>query len=447
MRVAEVVGDGSAADFDIALDGGSFADDLTTSDLTITGGRVVPETDPPSNCAAAANVSVNTAGGVITLSVSDTEDWCAGTRLRIVLPDMMVGFTDFMPASAEMMTPEVPRQVTATVTVRPNAVRIGPDDGFSAGMHKTGALLQTMPAYTATIEAPPAANSATKATVDLEDPTKLANGTADDDNPNGFLFLAKLEVSSNAAVQGLDLTMPEAGMVGLADGMAHVTVTSSTGFRPGDAVVALQGATSTPGESEGNTATILVPLPAVGFESDPMLGRGAGIWSIRFVPGGMETIPQMTTLTAAGHSLSFASDDHGGAATGMNMATVMYNGIDSQAYAYAIAPPGQMDESNVRVTCTSATACLVYADCREQGGDDAGFAQLGSVSGGETARWTGEDIAAVLPGGNGGWTQGRRTCTLLASGMIEVQHLMRRGDILSNLSVVINKPIYQEHSQ
>ena len=115
------------------------------------------------------------------------------------------------------------------------------------------------------------------------------------------------------------------------------------------------------------------------------------------------------------------------------MAQLKLAGIkDRSAKAYAIAPVGATDVTNVRVTCESSSpaGCNVFLDCRDPSGMST-FGETGAIIGpDQTVRWNQMDIAAAL-GLDDGW-QGRMSCEVLSSARISVQVLTRAAGVLVN---------------
>lgn len=116
-------------------------------------------------------------------------------------------------------------------------------------------------------------------------------------------------------------------------------------------------------------------------------------------------------------------------------APLNYEGVSTQAKAYAIPNPGMNDIGNVRIKCDAGgeATCTVFLDCNEQDGT-AHFGELGStVAAGATTVLQAEAVADVL--GVDSWN-GRLSCEVLSNNDASAQVLVRSGDSLINNTYV-----------
>ena len=117
--------------------------------------------------------------------------------------------------------------------------------------------------------------------------------------------------------------------------------------------------------------------------------------------------------------------------SGTGNGKLAYNGVETEARAYAIPPATHADDGNVRIRCGASgdSMCTVFLDCSEQDGTGH-FGELsGTIAAGATEHLTGSDIADVL--GIDDWT-GRLSCNVLSAEDVSVQVLVRSGEVLVN---------------
>ncbi|MDE0242008.1 MAG: hypothetical protein OXQ84_17755 [bacterium] len=161
----------------------------------------------------------------------------------------------------------------------------------------------------------------------------------------------------------------------------------------------------------------------------------SGPVNVMYLPSGDAPLTHKTEFTTT------ASTEFSGAANLNRSATpakstLRLQGIDDDGVkAYAIAPVGHTDMSNVRVTCESSAeaGCRVFFECRDQDGMST-FGEAGAAVGpNATARWNQEGIQDAL--GIDGW-EGRLACNVLSTANISVQVLTRsEGVLVNNTSV------------
>ena len=167
----------------------------------------------------------------------------------------------------------------------------------------------------------------------------------------------------------------------------------------------------------------------------------AGSWTVRYKPNGKDalthgtamTVSAMTDFTDRENLNMDAKDGTAKSVTSMlNLAGIKPN----PAMAYAIAPLTSTDTSNVRVTCESGKACMVFLSCHDGMGMDY-FGDAGAtVPANGTVRWDQSDVATALGMMAGeGWS-GRLSCEILSTAPISVQVLTRAEGVLVNNTFV-----------
>ena len=211
----------------------------------------------------------------------------------------------------------------------------------------------------------------------------------------------------------------------LGDGLSgDADVTVSGPFQSGDMVYI------------GKNAMTIGNGSAMGSVDIEMLLQSAGM-DVIYVPGGMDDLKPSTFMGSA--MLDFdAADNSSSVATAVPATGMLaYRGFSNQGYAYGVVRGGGIEQSRVRIGCTSAMGCNVFVDCTDHDGMPY-FGELASIGGFATSVVGSDDIAAAL---GGGWSSGRGSCSLVSNAGLEVQHMVRSGDALINNSVVINKPI------
>lgn len=153
---------------------------------------------------------------------------------------------------------------------------------------------------------------------------------------------------------------------------------------------------------------------------------------VYYVPSGDAPLTHRTTFTTAANT-EFADTEARQRTARAAVAELKLHGIkDGVAQAYAIAPVGHSDITNVRVTCESPAmaGCNVFLDCKDQAGMNT-FGEAGTKVGpGETVTWQQDGIQAAL-GLDAPW-EGRLACDVLSSAAISVQVLTRAVGVLVN---------------
>ena len=157
-----------------------------------------------------------------------------------------------------------------------------------------------------------------------------------------------------------------------------------------------------------------------------------------YVPGGVDNLKPGTFIAVG--SLDFNDSDNdmpsaGPDAIGASVGTVAYRRYSNQGYAYGVVKGGGTDQSFVRMGCTALTGCHVFLDCTDQSGMEY-FGEYGNIAPNATSVASSDMIASAL---DGGWSKGRGSCTMISKGGLEVQHMVRSGHTLVNSSLVTNK--------
>lgn len=181
---------------------------------------------------------------------------------------------------------------------------------------------------------------------------------------------------------------------------------------------------------------------AMGSVDIEQLLQAANGLKVLYVPGGVDDLKPSGFYGTA--KLDFDDSDNRSPTAGPRAAPAQvsagmlrYRGFTSQGYAYGIVRGGGTDSSHIRVTCESGSACVIFSDCTDQDGMGY-FGGPVSIGAGETGVVSSDDIAAAL---GGGWDSGRGRCDMVSNGMLSVQHMVRSGDTLINNSVVVNKAV------
>ena len=158
---------------------------------------------------------------------------------------------------------------------------------------------------------------------------------------------------------------------------------------------------------------------------------GSGSVNVMYLPSGDAALTHKTEFTTTA-STEFSGDANLNRSATAAKATLRLQGIaDDGVKAYAIAPVGHTDMSNVRVTCESSAeaGCRVFFECRDQAGMGT-FGEAGAAVGpNATMRWNQEGIQDAL--GIDNW-EGRLACNVLSTAPVSVQVLTRSNDVLVN---------------
>ena len=194
-------------------------------------------------------------------------------------------------------------------------------------------------------------------------------------------------------------------------------------FQDGDKVVFdLPGDSTRSVTPSGGMATTSVEL-------------ATGSTPIVYVPGGAGALQPSSFAAMAKYA--FNSLDNNNALEIMpSVASITYQGITVEGYAYGVVKGGGMDTSYVRATCEATTGmCRVFADCTAQDGT-AHFGGPVPIAAGTTGVIDSDAIAAAL---GGGWDSGRGRCDIWSTAPLAVQHMVRSGHVLINSSTVVGR--------
>ena len=215
------------------------------------------------------------------------------------------------------------------------------------------------------------------------------------------------------------------------DGAGSLLVSSTGDFREGD-MVFWDGNNNakydagldfdTVFEIDGGVATADFALDEVDVDS-----RG-----VIYVPNGEDPLRSGSIATVFSAEYVLSTNVTPGAK--YSRSDLNYAGAEDALLAYAIAPPSNPDDSNIRVRCDKSTPCQVYFAC--DGADGAGY--FGKMDGMIGARMVDTINAMELADVIGAEDEdfaGRLSCEVIGSG-ISVQVLTRSGDSLVNNTYV-----------
>ena len=161
---------------------------------------------------------------------------------------------------------------------------------------------------------------------------------------------------------------------------------------------------------------------------DESLSGGA----IIYVPNGKDPLRsgRIATTVSVDYTLSTNATPQPAVAS----ANLNYAGAEDALLAYAIAPPSNPDDSNIRVRCDKSTPCQVYFAC--DGADGSGyFGKMDGMIGGRMVDTINADELADVIGADDMDFMGRMSCEVIGTG-ISVQVLTRSGDALVNNTYV-----------
>ena len=163
-----------------------------------------------------------------------------------------------------------------------------------------------------------------------------------------------------------------------------------------------------------------------------------GSWTVMYMPNGKDALMHDTELKVSAMT-DFSDRENLNLDAKMGTAksitsTLQLNGIrENPAMAYAIAPIGDTDQANLRITCESGKACNAFLSCHDQAGDDY-FGDAGiEIDARATAHLDQDGIGAAL--NTEGWS-GRLACDVLSTAPISVQVLTRAAGVLVNNTYV-----------
>ena len=154
----------------------------------------------------------------------------------------------------------------------------------------------------------------------------------------------------------------EAGRIHDGDGAGVLLVSATGDFREGDMLYWDGGAgngkydagaeVDTMLEVSGGTASLEMALDEV------TSGRTNNIY---YVPNGKD--PLRSGSIALGYGVEFSKATNSTPPATGSRAELSYLGAQDALLAYAIAPPSNPDDSNIRVRCDKSTPCQVYFAC------------------------------------------------------------------------------------
>lgn len=184
-----------------------------------------------------------------------------------------------------------------------------------------------------------------------------------------------------------------------------------------------------------------------GMEVDTMLDMSAGMASTEFgldeiplnamnniyyVPNGKD--PLRSGSIATSFVVEFSNATNIPPTPGGSRSELNYLGARDALLAYAIAPPSNPDDSNVRVRCDKSTPCQVYFAC--DGADGMGyFGKMDDKIGARMVHTLSAMELAEIIGADDADFAGRMSCEVIGSS-ISVQVLTRSGDALVNNTYV-----------
>ena len=237
-------------------------------------------------------------------------------------------------------------------------------------------------------------------------------------------------VTVNDALHQLDGTafsvLNRAGASRDGGGAGALLVTSQGDFRDGDmlfwSVDAKYNDTDTMLEIDEGMATAEFDL----FDVD------GTTHNIHYIPNGEDPLRSGSITTT--FAVAFENDGNVAPKAGAELVELNYLNAATALLAYAIAPPSNPDDSNIRVRCDSSSPCQVYFAC--DGADGAGY--FGKMDGMIGARMVDTlnamELADVIGAVDADFA-GRMSCEVIGSS-ISVQVLTRSGDALVNNTYV-----------
>ena len=154
--------------------------------------------------------------------------------------------------------------------------------------------------------------------------------------------------------------------------------------------------------------------------------------TIIYVPNGKDPLRSGRIATTV--SVEYSLSTNAVPRPKMASADLSYAGAADALLAYAIAPPSNPDDSNIRVRCDQSTPCQVYFAC--DGADGKGyFGKMGDMIGARMVYTVNADALGDIIGADDADFTGRMSCEVIGSS-ISVQVLTRSGDALVNNTYV-----------
>ena len=367
----------------------------------------------------------------VTVKITAQSTWGNGDSIYFVVPDLTA--TDRSATAPVRMSAVMSRSSGNFPDGHPSNRNCDPRSGDTAATVRGCKLINVAP-YISRFDL----SGQRVGKIDLVDRTKLIDEDGEQlaDVPIGTVTLTA--AAGNAI---LDRDGRPARFAGGLAGNVRFAVASSK-LREGDIVYIDDDGNKQPSAREtfavrGSAATTGRPLKA-------------GTWTIRYRPNGKDDLTHDSSFTvsaatdfkdggnldATATEKTAAGRDYAPARKAV-VSTLKLNGITgTPAKAYAVAPIGSTDTSNVRITCESGMPCGVFLDCRDSDGKryfgDAGVTVPpdGTVRLHQTAL---NDALGLIEGDT--WS-GRLACDVLSTAPISVQVLTRAAGVLVNNTYV-----------
>lgn len=473
---AGAIDEGNIARITYALRGATFAETVSSSNLTGANlaGDAVLETEIVSGGAegdSSVTIEVEVAGGNIASDDTLANNRAVtGTPPRLVFEVPMLQVTGAVLETDPLTGATVKKGVTVTASIAPRRSRSNPfptviqgadadgmADGSTVGAKVDKIALAQSQVYNMLSHGldfawgAPQSNVEQVSVRDRKTIIAVLAKTKDPsvknpDDAGPALRIGTINISPPASIPR-DLGGEDPAVITTDDDDAQLPVEErevGDGLS-GDAVVTVYGPFQTGDKVYLGTRSMSIDggaaMGSMGIES---LLRSEDGMNVIYVPGGVDDLkPRRFVATAAldfddsDNSSEISSGPPGPPFYGVSQGTLQYRGFSSQGYAYGVVRGGGMEQSQVRVTCEASTACVIFADCTDQ----AGMSYFGGpvqVGPGATEVVSSDEIAAAL---DGGWSSGRGRCDMVSSGALSVQHMVRSGDALINNSLVVNKPV------
>ena len=214
------------------------------------------------------------------------------------------------------------------------------------------------------------------------------------------------------------------------DGAGVLLVTVSGDFRDGDVLFWDNGNDK---YDAGAELDIMLDLDDGTATGDFALNEIAGLQrSIIYVPNGED--PLRSGSIATTFSVEFSTATNAAPQPAVARSELNYAGAEDALRAYAIAPPSNPDDSNIRVRCDKSTPCQIYFAC--DGADGAGyFGKMDGMIGPRMVDTVNAGELADIIGAEDEDFAGRLSCEVIGTS-INVQVLTRSGDSLVNNTYV-----------
>ena len=116
-------------------------------------------------------------------------------------------------------------------------------------------------------------------------------------------------------------------------------------------------------ELDGSTASAELEL------EDVITSVNAHVLHVYYVPNGEDPLRSGSIATSFSVAYDVATNSPPRAVP--SLIELNYAGADAAVKAYAIAPPSNPDDSNIRIRCAQSAPCTIYLAC--DGADGAGY--------------------------------------------------------------------------